>query len=140
MRGQFTKLIKVTNGNHQSIDPAIDRSGTMMLQLLKEKYFSRIIFIITFFLALYLYNHLVSTSYRYSRDTQMRMAVVRSLGGPAIPIIAQCCTSRNLAEGIYARRSDLPGGFCFHSDCDVVATPRVISENVYTLKVIHNKS
>lgn len=140
MRGRFTKLIKVTNGNHQSIDPAIDRSGTMMLQLLKEKYFSRIIFIITFFLALYLYNHLVSTSYRYSRDTQMRMAVVRSLGGPAIPIIAQCCTSRNLAEGIYARRSDLPGGFCFHSDCDVVATPRVISENVYTLKVIHNKS
>jgi len=69
----------------------------------------------------------------------MRMAVVRSLGGPAIPIIAQCCTSRNLAEGIYARRSDLPGGFCFHSDCDVVVTPGVISENVYTLKVIHNK-
>ena len=111
----------------------------MIFQLLKEKYFSRIIFIITFFLALYLYNHLVSTSYRYSRDTQMRMAVVGTLGGPAIPIIAQCCTSRNLAEGIYARRSDLPGGFCFHSDCDVVATPRVISENVYTLKVIHNK-
>ena len=111
----------------------------MIFQLLKEKYFSRIIFIITFFLALYLYNHLVSTSYRYSRDTQMRMAVVRSLGVPAIPIFAQCCTSRNLAEGIYARRSDLPGGFCFHSDCDVVVTPRVISENVYTLKVIHNK-
>ena len=99
----------------------------------------KVIFIIIFFLALYLYNHLVSTSYRYSRDTQMRMAVVRSLGVPAIPIFAQCCTSRNLAEGIYARRSDLPGGFCFHSDCDVVATPRVISENVYTLKVIHNK-
>jgi hypothetical protein len=111
----------------------------MILQLLKEKYFSRIISIIAFFLSLYIYNHLLSTSYRYSRETKTRMALVKSLGGPAIPIIAQCCTSRNLAEGIYARRSDLPGGFCFHSDCDVMVTPRIIAENIYTLKVIHNK-
>ncbi|MDY6932688.1 MAG: hypothetical protein SVZ03_00525 [Spirochaetota bacterium] len=66
----------------------------------------------------------------------MRMALVWTLGVPAIPIIAQCCTSRNLTDGIYARRSELPGGFCFHSDCDVIATIGVISEKVYTIKVV----
>ena len=97
------------------------------------------IFVIIVFMALNLYNDRISTNYRYSRDTQMRMAIMKSLGGPAIPIIAQCCTSRNLAEGIYARRSDIPGGFCFHSDCDVVFTPGTISEKIYTLTVIEKK-
>lgn len=110
-----------------------------MLRLIKEKYFSRMIFVIIVFMALNLYNDRISTNYRYSRDTQMRMAIMKSLGGPAIPIIAQCCTSRNLAEGIYARRSDIPGGFCFHSDCDVVFTPGTISEKIYTLTVIEKK-
>ena len=91
-------------------------------------------------IGLYLYNDRITTNYEYSKDTQMRMAVVKTLGGPAIPIIAQCCTSRNLAEGIYARRSDIPGGFCFHSDCDVVVTPGVISEKVYRITVIKKKT
>ncbi|MDI6776281.1 MAG: hypothetical protein QMD03_03425 [Syntrophales bacterium] len=104
--------------------------------MIKEKYFLRIIFVMIVLLGVYLYNDHIATNYQNSRDTQMRMALLGTLGGPAIPIIAQCCTSRNLAEGIYARRSDLPGGFCFHSDCDVVVTPGVLSEKVYTLKVI----
>jgi hypothetical protein len=104
--------------------------------LIKDKYLPRTIFLIIVFLAVYLYNDYFATSYRHSRDTQMRMAVVGTLGGPAIPIIAQCGTSRNLAEGIYARRSDFPGGFCFHSDCDVVVTPGIISEKAYKIKVI----
>jgi hypothetical protein len=107
-----------------------------MIQLLTKKYLLRILFLIIIFTALYLYNDHVSTSYRNSRNTQMRMAVVETLGGPAIPIIAQCCTSRNLSEGIYARRSDLPGGFCFHSDCDVVVTPGLSHEKAFILKVI----
>lgn len=111
----------------------------MILRLLKEKYFIRIIAVMALFLVFYLYNHLFSTSYDNSRDMQMRMAVVRSLGGLAMPIISQCGTSRNLSEGIYARRSDIPGGFCFHADCDVTAPPGVISENVYTIEVIHQK-
>ncbi len=110
-----------------------------MLQLFKEKNLRRIIFIITVFISLYLYNNFFSNNLLYSRDTQMRMAVLKCLGGPAIPIIAQCCTSRNLSEGIYARRSDIPGGFCFHSDCDVVMPPRVISENLYKITVIQKK-
>ena len=110
-----------------------------MLQLIKEKYLSRTLFTIIVLVALYLYNDHITTNFQCSRNTQMRMAVVETLGGPAIPIIAQCCTSRNLAEGIYARRTDIPGGFCFHSDCDVVATPGVLSEKVYTIKVIKKR-
>ncbi len=111
-----------------------------MLQLLKEKYLRNVFIILAIFIALYLYNDLVATDYLHSRDTQMRMAVVRTLGGPAVPIIAQCCTSRNLTEGIYARRSDIPGGFCFHSDCDVVVNPGVLSEKIYSITVINKKA
>ena len=111
----------------------------MILQLIKEKYFARILFTVMVFTVLYLYNDKISTNYQRSMDTQMRMAVVETLGGPAMPIIAQCCTSRNLTEGIYARRSDIPGGFCFHSDCDVVATPGALSEKTYRVTVIRRK-
>ena len=111
----------------------------MIRQLIKEKYFARILFTVMVFTVLYLYNDKISTNYQRSMDTQMRMAVVETLGGPAMPIIAQCCTSRNLTEGIYARRSDIPGGFCFHSDCDVVATPGALSEKTYSVTVIRRK-
>ncbi len=114
--------------------------GETMLLLIKEKYLVRIFILIVFFTGLYLYNDRFTTNYQHSRATQMRMAVVGTLGGPAIPIIAQCCTSRNLSEGIYSRRSDIPGGFCFHSDCDVVAVPKSVCEKKYRIKVIKKKS
>ncbi|MGV8073569.1 MAG: hypothetical protein AB2L11_03260 [Syntrophobacteraceae bacterium] len=84
---------------------------------------------------LYAYNDRISTNPLHSRETLMRMALVGALGGPCIPVIAQCCTSRNLSEGIYARRSDLPGGYCSHSDCDVVYTGAMNAEKHYTLKI-----
>ncbi len=111
----------------------------MLLQLLKEKYFTRIIAMLALFLGLYFYNDLLSMRYDHARNMQMRLAIVRTLGGPAMPIISQCGTSRNLSEGIYARRGDMPGGFCFHADCDVTAPPGVIAETVYSLEVIHRK-
>ncbi len=104
--------------------------------MFKEKYLSVIIFIMLVFLTLYYYNDIIWTSYRHSRDTQMRMAVVGTLGGPSFPVIAQYGTSRNLVEGIHAGRSDLPGGFCFHSSCDVVVTSGFLSEKVYKIKVL----
>ena len=110
-----------------------------MGRFVREYFLLRIVAGVGFFAALYVYNNVVTTGYQYSHDTQMRMSVIRTLGGPAIPIIAQCCTSRNLSEGIYARRSDIPGGFCFHSDCDVFAVPRSICEKSYTIKVIKGK-
>lgn len=107
-----------------------------MRELFKEKFLVRIIVLISALVAVYFYNDRFSTNYQRSQDTQMRMAVIRSLGVPAIPIISQCCTSRNLAEGVYVRRSDIPGGFCFHSDCDIVAVPKTVCEKNYTVKVI----
>ena len=110
-----------------------------MLQLIREKFLLRIVAAICLLVALHVYNDRITTNYRHSDDVQMRMAVLKTLGGPAIPIIAQCCTSRNLSEGIYSRRSDIPGGFCFHSDCDVVAVPKSVCEKNYTIKEIKKK-
>jgi hypothetical protein len=107
----------------------------MIHSLLKESYFARIIALLVLFLALYLANHLLSMNYDNSREMQMRLAVVHTLGGLAMPIISQCGTSRNLSEGIYARRGDLPGGPCFHADCNVTAPPGGIAERAYTLEV-----
>ena len=94
------------------------------------------IVLICILIGLYAYNDRVSTNYLHSRETITRVALVGTVGGPCIPVIAQCCTSRNLSEGIYARRSDLPGGFCFHSDCDVVYAGDTNAEKHYTLHVI----
>jgi hypothetical protein len=106
----------------------------MLKAILEEKI---IVFIVTasvLFLGLYFYNQVIRTDYQNSNDTQIRIAVVKTLGGPLIPIIAQCCTSRNLSEGIYARRSDIPGGFCFNSDCDIVYNKKLYNEKQFTIK------
>jgi hypothetical protein len=107
-----------------------------MRQLRNEPYLLGTIVLICVLIGLYAYNDRVSTNYLHSRETIMRVALVGTLGGPSIPVIAQCCTSRNLSEGIYARRSDLPGGFCFHSDCDVVYAGDITADKHYTLRVI----
>ena len=91
------------------------------------------------FVSLYLYNEYVILNFARSKNTQMRMTVVNVLGGPCIPIIAQCCTSRNILEGIYARRSDIPGGFCFHSDCDLVYLKSQKPQRYFSLKVSKKK-
>ena len=106
----------------------------MIKLIFQESMFKTIFIIILLFVALYLYNEHISTDYKQSRAVQMRMSVIKTLGGPCMPIIAQCCTSRNLSEGIYARRSDMPGGFCFHSDCDIVHMDKLYSEARYTIK------
>lgn len=102
----------------------------------KERLFQIVLIILVIIIGLYLYNEHVNTDYARSKDTRMRMAVIKNLGGPCLPIIAQCCTSRNISEGIYARRSDIPGGFCFHSDCDVVHIGKLYAEKEYRIKVI----
>jgi len=106
----------------------------MLSTILKEKFILLIVTASVLFLCLYFYNQFVNTDYQNSNDTQMRIAVVKTLGGPLIPIIAQCCTSRNLSEGLYARRSDIPGGFCFHSDCDIVYNKKLYNEKRFTIK------
>lgn len=106
-----------------------------MRRLTNEPYIRRTIVAIFILIGLYACNNHISTNQLRSRETLMRMAIVGTLGGHCIPVIAQCCTSRNLSEGIYARRSDIPGGFCSHSDCDVVYTGDLIAEKHYTLHV-----
>jgi hypothetical protein len=106
----------------------------MLKAILEEKIIVTIVIASVLFLCLYFYNQFVNTDYKNSNDTQMRMAVVKTLGGPCVPIIAQCCTSRNLSEGIYARRSDLPGGFCYHSDCDIVDIKKFYGEKRFTIR------
>ncbi|MCD6224796.1 MAG: hypothetical protein J7K32_04615 [Deltaproteobacteria bacterium] len=109
----------------------------MIKLIFQESLFTIIFIFILLFIALYLYNEHVTTDYKKSQATQMRMVIVQTVGGPCMPIIAQCCTSRNLSEGIYARRSDMPGGFCFHSDCDIVNTKKLYSETTYTINKLN---
>ncbi|MBL0716441.1 MAG: hypothetical protein JJV89_00180 [Desulfosarcina sp.] len=107
----------------------------MIKDIFKESFFQVILIASVLFAGLYFYNELINNTIQRSYDKQLRMAVVGALGEPCIPIIAQCCTSRNISEGIYARRSDIVGGFCFHSDCDVVHIKKLYSEKFYTLKI-----
>lgn len=107
----------------------------MIKDIFKESFFQVILIASVLFAGLYFYNELINNTIQRSYDKQLRMAVVGALGEPCIPIIAQCCTSRNISEGIYARRSDIVGGFCFHSDCDVVHIKKLYSEKFYILKI-----
>ncbi len=104
-----------------------------------QRIFLIILILQIIFWSIYLINESINMNYSRSHDTQMRMSVIKTLGGPCIPIIAQCCTSRNISEGIYARRSDLPGGYCFHSDCDLINTRKLHKEKYYKISLSKKK-
>jgi hypothetical protein len=69
-----------------------------------------------------------------------RAAIVRMLSVATIAHGSDCISTRNLLEGIYGCLGDVPGGYCYHSSCDVICAPDFPDEDVFTLRIIRAES
>jgi len=67
---------------------------------------------------------------------EARAALVRMLSVATIAHGSDCISTRNLLEGIYGCLGDVPGGYCYHSSCDVICAPDFPAEDVFTIEVI----
>ncbi len=107
----------------------------MLARLLGEGFLCWPLVCLTLLTLAWNYNHRVTMAPHRSYDTAARIALLQTIAGPVLPVYGQCASSRNLTEGIYARRGDVPGGYCFHSDCSVAASPTVTAERRFHVRI-----
>jgi len=105
----------------------------------KSKFILFIMTVIGIIVSMYLYNDRISTEYKRSMETRLRMAIIASLGQAPIPIFAQCSSSRTLVEGIYPGRTEIPGGLSIQTDSDVFGIQHVAEAKKYIITVIRKK-
>ena len=72
---------------------------------------------------------------RPANEATVRAALLQSLGLSSLAISADCTASRSLVEGVCGCLSDVPGGYCYHSSCDIVGAPKAQAAHVYSIKV-----
>lgn len=68
-----------------------------------------------------------------------RRAILQSLGVDSLAILSDCNATRKPADGSCACLSDIPGGYCYHTDCDLVGIPSVAQDDSYQLRIIHER-
>lgn len=60
---------------------------------------------------------------RHSRDYLVKNEILQFLRLDSLAIASECTAARCLTEGIFGCLGDIPGGYCYHSDCDLVGPP-----------------
>lgn len=83
---------------------------------------------------------LVSNGHRWQAQSNIaRRAILQALGIDSLAIQSDCDSTRTPANGACACLTDIPGGYCYHSSCDVVGLPPVLEDDQYHLSVISDK-
>lgn len=70
-----------------------------------------------------------------ARRTVVRRAVAESLGVCTLALSCDDVYTRNPLEGPAACLGDVPGGYCWHAACDLVACPGPIGQP-FTLNLV----
>lgn len=90
-------------------------------------------------LVLVLVSLLVIHDFSFAEDELQRRqkeSVLRLLGIASLSLSSDCISTRNPIEGIYGCLSDIPGGYCYHSSCDIVCVPELPDDFSFILKII----
>lgn len=48
---------------------------------------------------------------------------------------SDCISARNLLEGVYGCLGDVPGGYCYHGSCDIVAMPSLPHDEYVRIEI-----
>ncbi len=68
-----------------------------------------------------------------------RIALLQALGIDSLAIQSDCDSTRTPANGACACLTDIPGGYCYHSSCDVIGIPPVLEDDQYYFSVVSDK-
>jgi hypothetical protein len=94
------------------------------------------------FLVLVLGLLLVIYEFSFAEDEAQRsqkVAVLKLLGVASLSLSSDCISTRNPIEGIYGCLSDIPGGYCYHTSCDIICVPELPNDFSFVIKVISHK-
>ncbi len=79
-----------------------------------------------------------SIEQRYARDSQAflsRQVVIQTLALASLALSAECDASRNPTEGFCNSTFDVPGGYPYHNDCDVIICTIIPEEELFQIKI-----
>ena len=65
-----------------------------------------------------------------------KAALSQALGMSSLALSADCTATRNMTEGVCACLSDMPGGYCYHTSCDTVGSPKRLEPLAYEMTVL----
>ena len=61
--------------------------------------------------------------------------IVQVIGLSSLALTTDCTATRSLVEGICGCLGDIPGGYCYHTACDVVANPGFLDQDLFRLTI-----
>jgi len=65
-----------------------------------------------------------------------RRALLESLAISSLALTSECDSARNPLEGICNSASDIPGGYPYHSSCDIVNPSKIPQQQLFSLKIL----
>jgi len=70
----------------------------------------------------------------HNEKTKMaRVALLESLSLSSLAITSECDSARNPLEGVCSSAGDIPGGYPYHSSCDVVNPPEILKQSTFSI-------
>lgn len=76
----------------------------------------------------------------YEASVSTITAFLSVVSASSLACSSDCTSTRNVLEGVYGCLSDIPGGYCFHSSCDVISLPEVSDVEVFQITVAKKDS
>lgn len=70
-----------------------------------------------------------------SAASRAKTAIASSLGLATMSISPECSATGDMTEGICGCLGDLPGGYCYHTACDVVSLPAPVSDGMLQISI-----
>ena len=73
------------------------------------------------------------------KTTCARTALLESLAISSLAITSECDSARSPIEGFCSSARDIPGGYPYHSSCDIVSPSKILKQQSFTIKILkHN--
>lgn len=68
--------------------------------------------------------------------TEAKVYLSETLGSPFMALAADCTAPGKLVSGLSECLGDIPGGYCYHTSCDIVQAPCLALEQPFKAYIV----
>lgn len=70
------------------------------------------------------------------RATKAKVLLSETLGSPFMALATDCTAPGKLVEGLAECLGDIPGGYCYHTSCDVIQAPCLTLDQPFKVAIL----
>jgi hypothetical protein len=68
--------------------------------------------------------------------TKAKILLSETLGSPFMALAVDCTAPGKLVEGLAECLGDIPGGYCYHTSCDVIQAPCLAVDQPFKVAIL----